>query len=87
MLALLDPSEVESFSAPIVQAPSQHESKLGQLYFPQGMSGFDEFGNDEMDLLRQTIFDLQQQVAMLQSENQKLRRGIVGKEICVSMRI
>ena len=79
MLALMGPGEVDSFSASMVQLPSHHESNLGQLYFQRGMSGFDEFGNDETDSLRQTILDLQQQVAMLQSENQKLRRGKFGK--------
>ena len=79
MLALLGPSEVESCSAPMIVAPLHHESTFDQSYAPQGLSGFDEFGNDETELLRQTVLDLRQQVAMLQSENQKLRRGKVGK--------
>jgi len=39
----------------------------------QKSSVYDEFGNDELEYLRRTVADLQQQVAVLKSELQKQR--------------
>jgi hypothetical protein len=75
MLALLDPSDVESFStsATMAQArPLQYSSESDPSAFPK-MSCYDEFGNDELEFLRQTVADLQQQVAILKSELEKQR--------------
>ena len=80
MLALIDPSDVESSNtaATVVQLHMHAQSKPIDSSC-QRLSGYDEFGNDELDSLRQTVADLQQQVAMLQSELQKQRRSKGGK--------
>jgi uncharacterized small protein (DUF1192 family) len=79
MLALLDPCDVDSFSASTatLDAHRHQDNNFHQSF--QKSSFFDEFGNDETELLRQTVVDLRQQVAMLQSENQKLRSSQVEK--------
>ena len=80
MLALLDPCDVEPFSASTatLDAHLRRHSNFDRPSFPKS-SAFDEFGNDETEVLRQTVLDLRQQVEMLQSENQKLRCGKAGK--------
>ena len=75
MLALLDASDAEPFSASAskLQArPLNCGSESHPAAF-QKSSFYDEFGNDELESLRQTVADLQQQVAVLKSELQKQR--------------
>ena len=81
MLALMDPSDFEASTTAtsvVVQLPVHAQSKSNASSF-QRISGYDEFGNDEVDSLRQTVAELQQQVALLQSELQKQRRSKGGK--------
>jgi hypothetical protein len=76
MLALLEPDQVESFSA--ANRTPQAQLCAAEESYPvafQKLPCYDEFGNDELDTLRHTVADLQQQVASLQSQLQKQRRG------------
>jgi uncharacterized small protein (DUF1192 family) len=81
MLALLDPCDVEPFSASTatLDAHLRRHSNFDRPSF-QKPSAFDEFGNDETEVLRQTVLDLRQQVEMLQSENHKLRGQKLGNK-------
>ena len=77
MLALLEPGHVESVPA----AATEHrvESDFDRAAF-QRQACYDEFGNDELDTLRQTVAELRQQVVTLQSELQKHRRSKSAKQ-------
>jgi molecular chaperone GrpE (heat shock protein) len=79
MLALLDPSDAEAFSTSAAAAKAATSPDKCHSWPAQAQSVYDEFGNDEIQLLRQTVSDLQQQVSMLQSELQKYRRRKAGK--------
>lgn len=75
MLALLDASDTEPLVAS-ASKPQARPSHCGSESHPsafQKSSVYDEFGNDELEYLRQTVADLQQQVAVLKSELQKQR--------------
>lgn len=76
MLALLLPDAVSS-STPTAMA--QPENEYDRLSF-QNIPCYDEFGNDEVETLRQTVADLHQQVAQLQSQLEKQRRGKAAKK-------
>ena len=80
MLALLEPGHVESVPAATATG-SEHvrvESDFDRTAL-QRQACYDEFGNDELDTLRQTVAELRQQVVTLQSELQKHRRSKSAK--------
>ncbi len=79
MLALLEPGHVESVPAAAATEHVRVESDFDRSAF-QRQACYDEFGNDELDTLRQTVAELRQQVVTLQSELQKHRRSKSAKQ-------